>query len=43
MKSAVSAWRRIGGKLRLKPTTLGAYASAFDHELMDEAKRVLKG
>jgi serine/threonine-protein kinase HipA len=40
--NAVSAWRRIGGKLRLKPATLDTYASAFEHELMDEARKLLK-
>jgi serine/threonine-protein kinase HipA len=41
--TAVSAWRITGRKLRLKPATLGAYASAFEHGLMDEARNVLKG
>ena len=41
--TAVSAWRKTGRKLRLKAATLDAYASAFDHELMDEAMRLLKG
>ncbi len=40
--TAVSAWRKTGRKLRLKAATLDAYASAFDHEQMDEAKRLLK-
>jgi serine/threonine-protein kinase HipA len=38
---AVSAWRRTGGRLRLKGATLDAYASAFEHELMDEARSLL--
>ena len=41
--TAVSVWRRTGRKLRLKAATLDAYASAFEHELMDEAKRLLEG
>ena len=40
--TAVSAWRRIGGKLRLKASTLDTYASAFEHKLTDEARRLLK-
>ena len=39
---AVSGWRTAGRRLRLKATTLGAYASAFDHELADETRRLLK-
>jgi serine/threonine-protein kinase HipA len=39
--TAVSAWRQAGRKLRLKAGTLDAYDSAFEHELMDEARRVL--
>lgn len=39
--TAVSAWRRTGGRLRLKGATLNAYASAFEHELMEEARSVL--
>jgi hypothetical protein len=38
---AVSAWRRTGRRLRLKGVTLDAYASAFEHELMDEARTLL--
>ena len=34
----VSQWRRIGVRLRIKAATLDAYASAFEHPLMDEAK-----
>ncbi len=40
--TAVSAWRGTGRKLRLKAATLDAYASAFEHELMDEARKLLK-
>jgi serine/threonine-protein kinase HipA len=39
--TATSAWRRTGARLRLKGATLDAYASAFDHELMDEARSLL--
>jgi serine/threonine-protein kinase HipA len=39
--TAVSAWRIRGRKLRIKAATLDAYASAFEHELMDEARRWL--
>lgn len=40
--SAVSAWRHTGGRLRFRKTTLDAYASAFDHALMDEARTLLE-
>lgn len=40
--TAVSAWRQLGRRLHLKASTLEAYASAFEHELMDEARRLLK-
>jgi len=40
--TAVSTWRNTGRKLRFKASTLDAYASAFEHELMDEARRLLK-
>ena len=39
--TALSAWRRTGRRLRLKAATLDAYASAFEHELMDEARSLL--
>ena len=39
--TGVSAWRRTGGRLRLKGATLDAYASAFEQELMDEARSLL--
>ena len=38
---AVSGWRKAGRQLRIQASTLGAYASAFEHPLMDEARRVL--
>jgi len=39
--TAVSGWRKTGRQLRLKASTLDAYASAFAHPLMDEAKQLL--
>lgn len=39
---AVSGWRITGKRLRLKASTLDAYASAFQHPLMDEARRILE-
>jgi len=39
--TAVSGWRKAGRQLRIKASTLDAYASAFEHPLMDEAKRLI--
>lgn len=39
--AAVSGWRTTGKRLRLKASTLDAYASAFRHPLMDEARQFL--
>jgi serine/threonine-protein kinase HipA len=39
----VGGWRGTGLKMRLKAPVLDAYASAFDHPLMDEARRLLGG
>ena len=39
--AAVSGWRKTGRQLRLKASALDAYASAFEHPLMDEAKRLI--
>jgi serine/threonine-protein kinase HipA len=39
--TAVSAWRHTGRKLHIKASTLDAYASAFEHPLMDEARHLL--
>ena len=36
---AVSDWRKTGKQLRIKASTLDAYATAFEHPLMDEARR----
>ncbi len=39
---AVAAnWRKTGRKLRLNASTLDAYASAFEHPIMDEARRLV--
>ncbi len=39
--TAVSGWRKTGRQLRLKASTLDAFASAFEHPLIDEARRLL--
>ena len=39
--TVVSDWRKTGRQLRLKASTLNAYASAFEHPLMDEARQLL--
>ena len=39
--TAVSGWRKTGRQLRLKASTLDTYASAFEHPLLDEARRLL--
>jgi serine/threonine-protein kinase HipA len=39
--AAVSGWRKTGRQLRLKASTLDAYATAFEHPLMDEARRLI--
>jgi hypothetical protein len=38
--AVVSDWRKVARKLRIPARSLAAYASAFDHPLMDEAARV---
>jgi len=38
--ATVSNWRKTARQLRLKASTLDAYATAFEHPLMDEAKRL---
>lgn len=40
--SAVSGWRKTGRQLHLKATTLDAYATAFEHPLTDEARRLAR-
>lgn len=39
--TAVADWRKTGRQLRLKASTLDAYATAFVHPLMDEAQKLL--
>jgi len=39
--TAVSGWRKTGRQLRIKASTLDAYASAFDHPLMDELRNLI--
>ena len=39
--TAVTGWRKTGRQLRLKASTLDAYASAFEHPLIDEARSLL--
>jgi serine/threonine-protein kinase HipA len=38
---AVARWRGVGRSLKIPAGTLGAYASAFENPLMDEASRLL--
>jgi serine/threonine-protein kinase HipA len=38
--TTVSGWRKTGRQLRLKASALDIYASAFEHPLMDEARRL---
>ena len=38
--TAVSGWCKTGKQLRIKASTLDAYASAFDHPLMDELRNL---
>jgi len=39
--TAVAGWRKTGKQLRIKASTLNAYASAFRHPQMDEARKIL--
>ncbi len=39
--TAVSGWRKTGRQLRLKASVLDIYASAFQHPLLDEARRLV--
>jgi serine/threonine-protein kinase HipA len=39
--TAVSSWRKTGKQLHLKASVLDSYASAFEHPLLDEARRLL--
>jgi serine/threonine-protein kinase HipA len=38
----VSTWRSLAARLRLKAATIEAYASAFEHALMDEARTLAR-
>lgn len=39
--TAVAGWQAVGRRLRLKATTLSAYASAFENPFVAEAKQLL--
>jgi len=39
--TAVASWRQTAARLRIKGAMREAYASAFEHELMDEARKLL--
>ena len=39
--NAVSGWQKTGRKLRQKSATLEAYASAFEHPLLAEARQLI--
>jgi serine/threonine-protein kinase HipA len=39
--AAVADWRNAGRRLQIKAATLDAYSTAFEHPLMDEARRLL--
>ena len=39
--TTVSGWRKTGRQLGLKPTVLDACASAFEHPLLEETRRLL--
>jgi serine/threonine-protein kinase HipA len=41
--NAVETWREEAGQLRLKAGTLTAYESAFEHDLILEARRAVQG
>lgn len=41
--TAVSDWQKTGRKLRQKSATLEAYASAFEHPLLAEARQLIRG
>jgi hypothetical protein len=38
--AGVAGWRKAAKKLRIPARTLDAYASAFEHPLMDEAAKL---
>ncbi|MEA3210600.1 MAG: serine/threonine-protein kinase HipA [Chthoniobacter sp.] len=39
--TAVTGWRKTGKQLRIKASVLAAYATAFEHPLMEEAGQIL--
>lgn len=39
--TVISGWRKTGRQLRLKASTLDSYATAFEHSLMEEARRLI--
>jgi len=40
--TAVSAWKNTGRKLGMKASAIEAYSTAFEHELAEETRRLLK-
>lgn len=40
--SAVSKWKKVGKRLHLSSATLQSYASAFEHPVIEEARRLLR-
>lgn len=38
---AVSSWRETGMRLRIKASTLAAYQTAFEHPMVEEARRII--
>jgi predicted RecB family nuclease len=39
--TAASRWRTIGKQLKMRANTLAAYATAFEHPLMEEARLLM--
>jgi len=39
--AAIDSWRAAGRQLRLKAATLDSYSTAFDHPLLDEARKLV--
>lgn len=39
--TAVSSWRKVGQRLKIRAATLDAYPSAFENPHMEEARRLL--
>ena len=38
----IADWRQLAKKLRLPAATVAAYASAFEHEVIDEARALVR-